>query len=51
MFVEGANDNQLVVREPGLLASLAGTVRLAVDDPLVRADNWCGITEIGIRGI
>jgi hypothetical protein len=51
LYVEGANDNQLLVRERGLLASLAGTVKLKVDDPQVREENRYPITQIGLRGI
>lgn len=51
LYVEGANDNCLLVRERGLLGSLAGTVKLQIDDPQVREENRYPITEIGIRGI
>lgn len=51
LYVEGANDNQLLVQEPGFLASVVGTVEVNIEDPRVRAENRYLITEIGMRGI
>lgn len=47
IFVEGKNENRLLVHETGL-ASLIGTLALAPEDPRVRAENRHPITKAGI---
>lgn len=47
IFVEGQNENRLLVHETGL-ASLIGTLALAPEDPRVRAENRHPITKAGI---
>lgn len=49
LFVMGQNDNQLLVREAAGVASLVGTVPLAVDSPQVMAENRHVITDMGMR--
>lgn len=51
LYVTGANDGHLLVHERGLLASLAGTQSLKLDDSLVMDENRYPITEIGIAKI
>lgn len=51
LYVAGANDGDLLVHERGLLASLAGTQKLKLDDSLVTAENRYPITDIGVAKI
>jgi hypothetical protein len=51
LYVTGANGGNLLVHERGLLASLAGTQSLKLDDSLVMDENRYPITEIGIAKI
>jgi hypothetical protein len=47
IFVEGRNENRLLVHETGL-ASLIGTLALSPEDPRVLAENRHPITKAGI---
>lgn len=51
LYVAGANDGHLLVHERGLLASLAGTQSLKLDDSRVVDENRYPITDIGIAKI
>lgn len=51
LYVTGAHEGHLLVHERGLLASLAGTQSLKLDDPLVMDENRYPITDIGIAKI
>lgn len=51
LFVQGRHQNQLLVREASGLASLAGTVSLAIDSPAVMAENRHPITNLGLRNL
>ena len=47
LFVPGQNDDRMLVREPGLLASLA-TIVMAPDSPRVLEESRHPVTDIGI---
>jgi hypothetical protein len=51
LYVAGAFENKLLVHQPGVLGSLAGTQHLELNSPLVMAENHYPITEIGIAKI
>jgi len=50
LFVKGQNDNKLLAHEGSGLKSLV-SVSLAIDAPMVRAENRHPITEIGMRNL
>lgn len=50
IFVEGQNENKLLVHETGL-AALIGTLRLSPDDPKVLAENRYPITRAGLANM
>lgn len=51
LFVKGQNENKLLAHEGSGIASLVGTVPLALDAPQVRAENRHPISEIGMRNL
>jgi outer membrane lipoprotein-sorting protein len=51
VYVADANDGYTLVREKGLLKSLAGTVKLKPDDPKIMGENRYALVEIGIGKI
>ncbi len=51
LFVVGKNQNQLRVRESNGVASLVGTVSLAIDSAMVTAENRHPITRIGVKNL
>jgi hypothetical protein len=51
LFVEGANENKLVILPGGLLGRVSGAVTLSLDDPMVTAEarhpaNECGLLHL-----
>jgi len=50
IFVEGQNENRLLVHETGL-AALIGTLRLSPDDPKVLSENRYPITRAGLANM
>lgn len=51
LFVEGANEGKMMVREASGLSSLAGTVNLAPDSSLVTANSRHPITRAGVANL
>ena len=51
LYVEGRNGGKMLAREAGGLSSLAGTVKLAPDSPLVAANSRHPITEAGLANM
>ena len=51
LYVEGENAGKMLVREAGGLSSLAGTVKLAPDSPLVTANSRHPITRAGLANL
>lgn len=51
LYSAGANNNQLLVQEPGLKGGLLGTIRLSPTAPLAMSENRHPITEIGISNM
>lgn len=49
LYVHGQNQNQLLVHEAEGLATLAGTLSLAVNSPQVTAENRHPVTDVGMR--
>lgn len=49
LYVHGVNQNKLLAHEAEGLASLVGTISLAIDDQKVRAENRHPITDMGMR--
>jgi hypothetical protein len=49
LFVQGQNNNQLLVHDPGGLAALAGTLSLPIDSPQVLAENRHVVSDLGMR--
>lgn len=50
IFVDGQNENKLLVHETGL-AALIGTLKLSPDDPKVLAENRYPITRAGVANM
>ena len=51
LYVEGQNGGKMLAREAGGLSSLAGTVKLAPDSPLVTANSRHPITSAGLANM
>ncbi|QDT17886.1 DUF1571 domain-containing protein [Alienimonas californiensis] len=51
LYVEGANDGKMLVREAAGISSLAGTVSLAPDSALVSANSRHPITRAGLANL
>ncbi|MEM9703043.1 MAG: DUF1571 domain-containing protein, partial [Planctomycetota bacterium] len=51
LYVEGANDGKIMVREAAGLSSLAGTVNLAPDSPLIAKNSRHPITRAGLANL
>ena len=51
LFVEGRNQNNLMVREANGPGALLGTIPLAINSPQVAAENRHKITELGVENL
>lgn len=51
IYVDGENDNELVVHEGSGITSLIGTISLKPDNPQVLAESRHKITDIGLRNM
>ncbi len=51
IFVDGRNNNNLLVKEAKGVAGFIGAVRLKLDDPRVKAENLYPVTHVGIANM
>ncbi|HEY3965232.1 MAG TPA: DUF1571 domain-containing protein [Planctomycetaceae bacterium] len=51
IFVDGRNNNYLLVKEAKGVAGFIGAVRLKLDDPRVKAENLYPVTHVGIANM
>lgn len=51
LYVEGANDNKLMVQPGGIKGRLTGTLSFAIDDPMVMAECRHPINQAGLMNL